>query len=296
MEHGAMKPLRALGLITLFVLGGAAALAAISFALAQRDAEQAWRTIASRVEGPDEVYNPSQVADLPEIAQRYLNHAIAPGTPLRTSVELEMEGTFLLGDKESYQTYAMVARQILRPPFEFVWMPRLRSGPMRIAGSDALVGDEAWTRFWLMSLIPVAKARTTPDLLRSAQFRAAMEGVWVPASLLPQNGVAWKQVGPDTARVTVQRTVPPIVLEFTLAPDGALREVEGQRWSNANPDQTFRVQPFGGTIEGEASFEGYTIPAVLKVGNHYGTPDYLPFFQATITRASYLDGTQTASQ
>jgi hypothetical protein len=100
--------------------------------------------------------------------------------------------------------------------------------------------------------------------------------------------VKWEQVGPDTARVTSERTEPAIVLELTLASDGALREVVGERWSNANPDQIFRLQPFGGTIEAEASWEGYTIPAVLKVGNHYGTPDYLPFFQATVTRARYL--------
>jgi hypothetical protein len=60
------------------------------------------------------------------------------------------------------------------------------------------------------------------------------------------------------------------------------------RWSDANPEKKFRLQPFGGTIEAEAGFGGFTIPSDIKVGNHYGTDTYFPFFQARITSAEYL--------
>jgi hypothetical protein len=249
--------------------------------------QDAWKQIASGAHQSDSIYSPAMVAQLPEIAQRYFNHAIAPGTPIKNIVELDMAGTFLLGDKSSYQTYSMEARQILHPPSEFVWMPRMRAGAMRISGSDALVGGVAWTRFWLLGLIPVANVKSSPDLLRSAEFRSTMEGVWVPASLLPQNGVVWEQAGPDKARIRVQRVAPEIVLEMTLDSSGAVREIVGQRWSNANPEKVFRLQPFGGTIQADATFEGYTIPSKLSVGNHYGTNDYLPFFQAEISGARY---------
>jgi hypothetical protein len=251
------------------------------------DADRAWRDIAARTSAASQRFDPVMVADQPEIARRYFMHAIAPGTALASTIELEMRGTFLLGDKESHQTYAMSARQILRPPFEFVWIPEMTSGLMTITGSDALVAEQAWTRFWLMGLVPVANVGTSPDVLRSAAFRAASEGLWVPSSLLPQNGVAWQQTGPDTARVTVTRAKPAITLQLTLEKDGAVREVTGLRWSDANPEKRFRLQPFGGTMEGEARFGGYTIPARLNVGNHFGTDDYLPFFQAEITSASY---------
>lgn len=97
------------------------------------------------------------VEGLPEALQRYFTHAIAPGTPLKTTVELEMRGTFLLGDRAKFQTYEMEARQILASPDQFVWIPSLRSGPVHITGSDALVGGEAWTRFWINSLMPDCK-------------------------------------------------------------------------------------------------------------------------------------------
>jgi len=283
-----MTALKLMALPAALALAGGAAFAYGSYRSAMREADAAWRDIASRPRPPPSLFEPAMVSGLPEIAQRYFRRAIAPGTPLRTTVELEMRGTFLLGDKSRYQTYEMTARQILAPPSEFVWLPHMKSGPMRITGSDGLVAGAPWTRFWLMGLLPVANERASPDMQRSAVFRSAMEGIWVPASLLPQNGVTWEQAGPDTARVTLQKVQPPIVLELTLAADGAVREVVGQRWSNANPEHVFRLQPFGGTIEADAAFDGFTIPSVVRVGNHFKTDDFLPFFQVELTRARYL--------
>jgi hypothetical protein len=94
------------------------------------------------------------------------------------------------------------------------------------------------------------------------------------------------QTGANTARLRIQGTDPEIVLELTLGADGAVREIAGQRWSNANPENIFRLQPFGGTVSAERGFEGYTIPSSLEVGNHFGTSDYLPFFRVQVVSAS----------
>jgi len=279
---------KVIGLGLLLLGAGAAGIAYWSYRRGAAEASAAWADIASRARPPLGRFDLLMVEDEPEIARRYFAHAIAPGTPLHTAVELEMRGTFLLGNKEKHRRYTMAARQILRPPFEFVWQPTLRSGAMVITGSDALVGDRAWTRFWLLSLIPVANVATSTDVLRSAAFRAASESLWAPATLLPQNGGQWEQIGPNRARVTTTRSIPAIVLELELGEDGAVKEVIGLRWSNANADARFRFQPFGGTVQAERSFGGFTIPSQLHVGNHYGTLDYLPFFQAEITNARYF--------
>ncbi|MHA6731662.1 DUF6544 family protein [Devosia sp. A369] len=225
-------------------------------------------------------------SELPEIAQRYFTHAIALGTPLHKTVLLQMQGTFLLGNKASFQSYDMTARQILAPPTEFIWIPSMQLGVMQISGSDALVEGTGWTRFWINGLVPVVKLQATPNLNRSALTRAAMEAIWVPASLLPSNGVTWEQIGPNTARLAFKTGIEPV--DMTLGPDGRVLEVVTMRWSDANPEKIFRLQPFGGTMEAESTFEGFTIPSVVKVGNHFGTDEYLPFFQAQITAAEYL--------
>ena len=199
-----------------------------------------------------------------------------------------MRGTFLLGDRAKFQTYRMSARQALKPPDQFVWIAEMHSGSLTITGSDALVGGEAWTRFWLLQLVPVAQARTSADLVRSAQFRAAVEGaLWLPTSLLPGNGTQWEQTGPDTAHVTLRAGEAAITFSIVVDEQGAVKEVVGERWSNANPEKVFRRQPFGGTVLAERSFHGLTIPSRVSVGNHYGTDSYLPFFQAELTRVTF---------
>jgi hypothetical protein len=268
---------------------GAALLARRSSRASLAEAEASWRRIAAAADPAPPRFDPeAELSGLPEAARLYFRHAIAPGTPLSTTVCVEMDGTFLLGDARSHGSWSMTAREILAPPVGFVWMPRLRSGPLLISGSDGLEGEEAWTRFHLAGLIPVARSRTSPDLVRSARFRAAVEGLWAPASLLPRHGVRWEEAGADRARLVFERLDPPVVLELTLSPEGAVTALVGRRWSNANPEGVFRLQPFGGTVHGERRFGGFTIPNVLRIGNHYGTDDHLPFFQARVTSAGYL--------
>ena len=44
-----------------------------------------------------ETFDPAAITGLPEPARRWLSHAIAPGTPLWSSVELTMNGQIKLG-------------------------------------------------------------------------------------------------------------------------------------------------------------------------------------------------------
>src|SRR5690606_28867798 len=126
-------------IVTALFLVGVTAAAYWSYCRASDEAEAALASIAARVRAPTALFDERMLEGLPAIAQRYFRHAIAPGTPLHTTVRLEMSGTFLLGDKARHQTFAMTARQILAPPAEFVWISSMRSGLMRISGSDALV-------------------------------------------------------------------------------------------------------------------------------------------------------------
>lgn len=267
----------------------AAAIGRSRYLRAKREADKAYVSIArGQTAAPQAQYSPDMVEGLPEIARRYFDHSIAPGTPLYSVMELRMEGRLLLGNKEEFQNYVMTARQVLRPPDQFAWLPKMRAGAMRIMGSDTLVAGQAWTRFWLFGLFPVANERTSPDLVRSAQFRAAVEAaLWIPSSLLPLNGATWVQTGMNQARVTLGRVSPPIEILLTFDEIGRVLEVVGQRWSNANRDKTFRLQPFGATMLSEATYQGLTIPIQIVAGNHYGTSDYHPFFQVTITSARY---------
>lgn len=283
-----MKLWSIFGIGTVAIIGAGVAVGLAKHRSAMAEANRAFASIADTAPPVQRRFDPEKIRGLPEIARRYFRHAIAPGTPLYSTAELRMHGTFLLGHKGEVQTYRMEARQVLRAPDQFVWIPALEKGPLSVTGSDGLASGSAWTRFWLAGVIPVVNARTSPDLVRSAQFRSAVESaIWLPVSLLPGNGVLWEQTGADTARLTFERFDPAIELSMTLDETGAVREVVGQRWSNANPQNVFRLQPFGGTMLEEATSEGLTVPSRIAVGNHFGTDDYLPFFQATVSEIRY---------
>ncbi len=252
------------------------------------DAENAWSEIASITSGAPDVYNPDMVRDLPPVARRYFMHAIAVGTPLFIRAELSMKGKFHLGDAGSQQTFAMQARQILAPPLAFVWIAQMSMGPLRISGSDGFHKGHGWTRFWMAQSLPLVQRAATADLDRSAAIRPAIEAIWVPATLLPAHGAVWKQINPDTADVTVGFGQNATTIRLQIATDGALIKVSAQRWSDANPGKTYQMQPFGGTVDGEMTFGGFTIPGQITIGNHLGTPDYLPFFNANITSVRYF--------
>lgn len=254
----------------------------------QRRAEAIWVCLSGLGTARPTRFAPHLVDGLPEPARRYFRFAIAPGTALRTVAEIHMAGRFGLGDQRQPRYMPMRAREILAPPHGFVWIASIGSGLMRISGADVFADGEAWTRFWLLGTVPVARPAVTPDLARSAAARAIIEGVlWVPASLLPRNGVAWKPIDDDRARAIVEHRAERFALDLTVAEDGRPVSVAMQRWSNVNPEGIYRWQPFGGTIEEVRTFDGFRVPVRLHAGNHFGTDAYVPFFRPEILNVRY---------
>lgn len=281
-----MSILKAILLGLLLIIVAVAMIAHVFYRLDMRDARSAWTALAER-NGAAGTFDPAMIAELPEPAQRYLAYSIAPGTPLSTTVELRMDGTFALGDREGHRVMPMVASQMLVPPYGFVWMPDIGTGLLRIWGSDGYAHGRAWTRFWVWGLVPVARKSGAQDLALSAAARSIMEAIWAPASLLPQNGARWDAAGDDAARVSFEVEGHELTMTLTFSDEGRPLTVSMMRWSDANPEAAFRWQPFGGTIGETGEFGGYTIPTKVAVGNHYGTEDYFPFFRAEIVDARY---------
>ena len=229
-------------------------------------------------------YDPALVADLPEIGQRYFASAIAPGTALHRVARLEMAGSLILNGRE----LPMRADQVLAPLRGFVWRARAGSGLIRFSGSDGYWnGRTSWTRFRLWGVLPVARIANTEDHARAAAARMVMESVWAPAALLPQFGAVWTQTGTDQAEVRFPgvRGVEPIELTFDAG--GQVLEMNTLRWSDANPERIYRLQPFGGRTLAHATHQGFNIPTAMEIGNLYGTPEYTPFFRAHLTRVEY---------
>ncbi len=274
----------------LILLLGLAAL--IALALRDRHSDRAeWRRLAALQPRDPPRFDPAMIADQPEPVRRFLGHAIRPGTPLWSVSEIDMTGRFSLGSKDDPRYQPMEARQILAAPEGFVWAMRTTGG-LPVSGSDS----GSWTRFRIFGLIPVARLGGNPDHTRSAFGRYVAEAlVWSPAALLPGPGVTWEATGPDRARVTVRHGGLEQSVEARIDAKGQPVEIAFQRWSDANPDKTHRLQPFGAYVSDFREVGGFRLPFHVEAGNMFATPDYFPFFIADVTAIRFPQAGAQAS-
>lgn len=252
--------------------------------LHDRQTERLWETL--RVPPGTALYDPKSVADLPVPAQRYLRHAIAPGTRLARSVVVEMQGRISLNpgaDKLSFQ-----ASQILAMPRGLIWRATVGEGIMQFSGSDRYVAGEGAMHWFMSYLIPVVRAGGV-DVTRSAAGRVALEApLLLPSALLPEAGARWEAIDARSARVHLQVGSEQLALVISVAPNGRLERVEMPRWDAEGLDgRPGYVLWVGDQLTEERTFGGYTIPVRMRATKRAGTPQADSFFEAEIRSAQY---------
>jgi len=228
-------------------------------------------------------FEPGSVVTLDEPVRRYLTHALLPGAALTTDVRLRMTGRIKIG-----AWLRFTAEQDFHA-LEFEWRARAGLGavnPLHVvdryaAGAGTMTG-KLFDRF---TFLHATDANTT----RAAAGRGAAESIWVPASLLPDQGVSWRAENDDV--IVASFAAPPEHPDLRLRIDehGAPRSVSIERWGHLG-QKAFGYMPFGGDISAERRFGDTVLPSQLTVGWWYGTPRYKPFFTATITDAIPLAG------
>lgn len=245
--------------------------------------QKEWQGLAVKQPVNPALYDPAMVDGLPEPAQRFFNYVITPGTPLLTVAEIDMGGLFSLGSRDEPNYQQMEAQQILAAPHGFLWRMQLM-GQMPVSGSDS----GKWTRFRIFGVIPVARMGGNPDHTRSAFGRYVAEAtIWTPAALLPGPNIVWEEVDEATARVTMTHEGMSQAVDITVDKSGQPLEVSMMRWSDANPDNEFRLQPFGATLSDFRLVQGFRLPFRVEAGNMFGTKKFFPFYKAEITEIRF---------
>nr|WP_228056266.1 DUF6544 family protein [Microcoleus sp. LEGE 07076] len=129
------------------------------------------------------------------------------------------------------------------------------------------------------------------DITRSAIGRLQSESVCLPSVFCVDN-VSW--TSPDSSHldslhfsfvVQDERAE----LDFTIDQTGRLKTCKLPRWGNPEGAE-FHYVDFGGILEEESTFSGYTIPTRLWVGWYFGSDRFESegeFFGATIDDAIY---------
>ncbi len=83
---------------------------------------------------------------------------------------------------------------------EFDW--RAKAGPFGlISGRDALIGGQGQFDIMALGIVPLARAKHTPALVRGELMRYLAEIAWAPAAILLNRSLRWRADGPDTLAV-----------------------------------------------------------------------------------------------
>lgn len=92
-------------------------------------------------------------------------------------------------------------------------------------------------------------------------------------SVLSSSAVSW--TGSDRshthARFTAHNETAEI--DYVIDNKGRLQSINMPRWGNSE-GSTFRYANFGGFVEREGTFGGYTIPTSVRAGWHFGTDKF----------------------
>jgi hypothetical protein len=233
------------------------------------------------------VFNPDDFAHLPETARWYLDHAIAPGTAIASAVRLKMHGEIKLKNWIPFK-----AEQVICWQHGLIWSATAwMNGFLPIVGSDRIIDGMGAMQWKLLGLFPVMTANGS-DITRSAVGRLQAESVWLP-SMFCSNDIAWTstELLPLNSSLHSSFVVQGerAELDFTLDQTGRLKTLKLPRWGS--PDGTeFRYVDFGGILEEEDTFCGYTIPTRLRIGWYFGSEQFESegeFFRATIDDAIY---------
>jgi hypothetical protein len=245
------------------------------------DVRSDWADLGAPTGGPAR-FGVEMTATLPEPIRRWLSHAIAPGTPLLTSVELVMRGEIRLGAWRGF-----TATQRVSAARGFVWAATTRRSGLPIAGFDRYSRYTGEMRWRLLGAVPVMSA-AGPDITRSAAGRHAGEVlVALPAAALSTQ-VKWQPVDADraTARIKVGRGFHEVTL--TVAGDGALTSITMSRWGDTGGG-SFADRVFGADLGAPATFDGFTIPRVVTAGWDHGTSGWAEgqFIRYTVDSAHY---------
>ena len=261
--------------------------------------KQIWRSLKTPPTGL--VFTPDMIADLDEPVQRYFLHTIAPGTPLASYVELKMKGNFRLQPDGDW--LMMQASQIISPASGFVWQATIGKSLIKFSGADYYAQNRGRMKFSLWGLIPLVDAQNE-NINRSSVGRLSIEYIWLPSALLlattgrstfrgnleitpTQNKVVWQVISKNTIQANFAVDNEPITLTLNIDKNGKLLSVSLPRWADKTEDSNWGYIPFGGKIQAEKTFDGYTVSSQLNVGYGAGTDKYQAFFQATIEQAKF---------
>lgn len=229
------------------------------------------------------VFNPKLLTDRPALTRRYLESAIASGTPLASAVRLWMHGKIKLGK----DWHPFKGEEVISWNRGMIWRATAWMNGLPVLGADRVVDGVGEAKWKMLGLFPVMQA-SGEDVTRSGVGRVQAESVWLP-SVLCNPDTIWTELNASQVQATFTSLGEPAKLTLTTNSQGVPEQFNFSRWGNPDGGASHYVD-FGGIAEASKTFDGYTIPTELRAGWFFGSERFESegeFFHCTIDKAIY---------
>ena len=237
---------------------------------------------AARIESAGGRFDVASLEALPPPARRWLAFAIADGTPLAGSVELEFTGRLRLSPdtpwEEARSSHVVAADR-------YVWRSAIDSNEIELDANELYAGGRGEIRLWMHGFLP--SGGDGQDLDRSLRGRLVLDRIFLPTSLLPGPNVRWEPIDDARATAAVEIDGESIRLEVTVADDGALVAAKVRRWSHRTSDGVHAEVPYGVTVLSHREVDGRRLPAAARFAWWHGTDREEPFFEPILESATF---------
>ena len=219
------------------------------------------RLEAERIRLPAPAHDVDELENLPPPVQRYFRRALKPGQAMISAANLRQIGTFNLSESgERWKSFVAEQRIVVHRP-GFDWDARICTFPgATVRVHDAYIAGEGILEASLWGLVPLAKARGTPEAARGELIRFLAEAAWYPTALLPSQGVRWDAVdAKNAANATLGDGETEVTLLFAFDSEGLIESARAQA-RGAAIGNTIVMTPWEGRWANYQLREGMLVP------------------------------------
>ena len=203
---------------------------------------------------PGQKFNLSQVADLPEPAQRYFKHVLKIGQPYINHVSLTHDGQFKMGLDKAWMDIEGEQYFTTTKP-GFIW----KGSTWMFTAFDSYINDSGRLVAWVLSCIKVANSKGESFNEGELQ-RWLAESVWFPTNLLPSQWLAWSAIDAQTAKLTFNYKNVSFYFTVTFNEIGEIKQMETQRFMTETKRERWICQ-----FSDYQNRNGVTIPLLGEV-------------------------------
>ena len=181
----------------------------------------------------DGIIQEDDLADLPDIVQKYMHRSQVIGKPWLHTIRLHQTGRIRMGPDKPWMNLVAEQHFFTDPP-GFIWDARVKKGPLlSFSGRDKLFEGEGNMLIKAGCFKVVDEKGEKID--QGSMIRYLSEMIWFPSALLGPY-IQWEAINENAAKATLNCGNKAVSGKFIYNDEGDMIDFQGQRYMDTGKD------------------------------------------------------------